>query len=75
MTRRGRLGEEGRGRRGRLGEEAGAGCCPRRAHCMVNVEKEDLRVLVGDHNLYTISNSQKAIKVTLQAQAGFQPCQ
>ena len=31
---------------------------------MVNVEKEDLRVLVGDHNLYTISNSQKAIKVT-----------
>ena len=33
------------------------------AHCMVNVQTEDLAVLVGDHNLYTISNSQKFIQV------------
>ena len=33
------------------------------AHCMVNVATEDLAVLVGDHNLYTISNSQKFIQV------------
>jgi len=33
------------------------------AHCMVNVDKEDLGVLVGDHNLYTVSNSQKFIKI------------
>ena len=30
---------------------------------MVNVATEDLAVLVGDHNLYTISNSQKFIQV------------
>jgi len=33
------------------------------AHCMVNVLTEELAVLVGDHNLYTISNSQKFIQV------------
>lgn len=33
------------------------------AHCMNSVAKEELGVLVGDHNLYTISNSQKFIKV------------
>ena len=33
------------------------------AHCMASVPMEDLGVLVGDHNLYTISTSQKFIKV------------
>lgn len=33
------------------------------AHCMNTVPKEELGVLVGDHNLYTISTSQKFIKV------------
>jgi len=33
------------------------------AHCMNTVPMEELGVLVGDHNLYTISTSQKFIKV------------
>merc|ERR1712106_521361 len=33
------------------------------AHCMDSVPMEELGVLVGDHNLYTISTSQKFIKV------------
>jgi len=33
------------------------------AHCMNSVPMEELGVLVGDHNLYTISTSQKFIKV------------
>merc|ERR1711892_570278 len=33
------------------------------AHCMQKVAMEELGILVGDHNLYTISTSQKFIKV------------
>merc|ERR1711892_1437367 len=33
------------------------------AHCMDTVPMEELGVLLGDHNLYTISTSQKFIKV------------
>ena len=33
------------------------------AHCHVNVPMEELGVLVGDHSLFTISTSQKFIKV------------
>jgi len=33
------------------------------AHCMVAVPMEELGVLVGDHSLFTISTSQKFIKV------------
>ena len=33
------------------------------AHCMNSVPMEELGVLIGDHNLYTISTSQKFVKV------------
>ena len=33
------------------------------AHCMATVAMEELGVLVGDHNLFTISNDQKFIRV------------
>lgn len=33
------------------------------AHCMQNVPMEELGVLVGDHSLFTISTSQKFIKI------------
>jgi len=33
------------------------------AHCMFNVPKEELGILVGDNDLYSISNEQKFIRV------------
>ena len=33
------------------------------AHCMAKVAKEDLGVLVGDHDLFSVGNDQKFIGV------------
>jgi len=33
------------------------------AHCMAHIDRNDLGVLVGDHNLFSVSNDQKFLRV------------